>query len=157
MIEFAGEEPLPLPHKSKFQAPTSLGSLAELLSWFNELKPVFIPRSIWLRCQLALAEGFTNAVRHAHRGLPTNQVIDIEVTVLPQQIEIRVWDYGPSFDLEQKLHELPNFPDKSAGGGRGLKLLQDIADEISYQRTADQRNCLFIVKHYRDIHPTEED
>ncbi|NJK37749.1 MAG: ATP-binding protein [Oscillatoriales cyanobacterium RM1_1_9] len=152
MIEFEGAEPPTLPYKSKFQAPTSLDSLAEILSWFDRLQPDFVPRSVWLRCQLALAEGFTNAVRYAHQDSPQKQ-IDIEVNFLTQQIEIRVWDYGPPFDLEKKLQSLPTFPDRSAGGGRGLKLLQDIADELSYQRTADQRNCLLIVKYYEAVFP----
>ncbi|NJM63119.1 MAG: ATP-binding protein, partial [Oscillatoriales cyanobacterium RU_3_3] len=38
--------------------------------------------------------------------------------------------------------------DEIAEGGRGLKLMWQIADELSYTRTADDRNCLFVSKNY---------
>jgi serine/threonine-protein kinase RsbW len=38
--------------------------------------------------------------------------------------------------------------DEQAGGGRGIAILQKIADHLSYKRTDDNRNCLLIVKCY---------
>ncbi|MGB7428313.1 MAG: ATP-binding protein [Microcoleaceae cyanobacterium] len=128
-----------------------LDVLVDVLSWFSELAHQPVPQSIWLRCQLALAEGFTNAVRHAHKNLPSeNLFVEMKVSVTEGQIMIGIWDYGPTFDLIEKLQQISaQTIDKNAGGGRGLKLIQDIADELSYERTEDHRNCLKIVKHWQ--------
>ncbi len=148
MIEFQGSEPLLLPCKVKLQAPNTLDALSDILSWFGQLQHPLVPSSIWIRCQLALAEGFTNAVRHAHHNQPSDVTVEIEVTLCEEKIEIRIWDHGPPFDLINKLQQMPSRIDKGAGGGRGLKLMRDIADFLSYERTADGRNCLLIVKNY---------
>ena len=155
VIEFpAGSEPLKLPRKAKLQAPNTLDALSDILSWFARLQHPSVPSSIWIRCQLALAEGFTNAVRHAHRNLPSEQVtVEIEVALSDSQIEIRVWDYGPPFNLIEKLKQLPPQVEKGAGGGRGLKLMGDIADRLSYEPGPDGRNCLLIVKNYDPLDP----
>ena len=56
---------------------TTLDALGEVLTWFEAFRNAGIPDPIWTECQLALAEGFTNAVRHAHRALPESTPIDI--------------------------------------------------------------------------------
>lgn len=147
-----------VPENAQLQVPSSLDGLAKVLSWFDQLYQSSIPKAIWIRCQLALAEGFTNAVRHAHQGLSSDVPIDLQVTILEQQIEIRIWDQGAPFDLMQKIREMPNDIDHQTGGerslkggGRGLKLMRDIADDLNYERTADGRNCLIIVKNFEPI------
>ena len=39
--------------------------------------------------------------------------------------------------------------DEFPSGGVGIKIIGKIADELSYTRTSDSRNCLFIVKYYQ--------
>ncbi|UBF28303.1 ATP-binding protein [Kovacikia minuta CCNUW1] len=135
-------------HRAYLQVNTDLNALTEVLSWFDQFNGPPLSYQTWLQCQLALAEGFTNAVRHAHQGQPLELPIDIEVTVLSACLEIRIWDQGEPFNLRQKLDSLPQEMDSDAEGGRGLKLMQRIADSLSYTRTSDNRNCLLIVKHY---------
>ncbi|MEG4807545.1 hypothetical protein QUA82_08410 [Microcoleus sp. F8-D3] len=43
---------------------------------------------------------------------------------------------------------MSNSTDRLAEGGRGIKLLWQIADELSYTRTLDGRNCLSLSKTY---------
>lgn len=133
------------------QFPTDLKALDHVLSWFNQLHRPSIPRKVWLQCELALAEGFTNAVRHAHKGLSIDTLIDIEVILLPNRLEIRIWDSGASFDLEQRFRDTSKTVSPSSTGGRGIDILQKIADQLSYTRTEDNRNCLLIVKHYQGV------
>ncbi len=132
--------------KSSQAFPSDLKALDQVLTWFDQFNQPSIPKKVWLQCQLALAEGFTNAVRHAHKNLPTNVLLDIEVTLFPQALELRIWDQGPPFDLEKRVQEFEKTVDEKAGGGRGIYLLQKIADKLSYTRTSDNRNCLLIVK-----------
>lgn len=149
VVESKGFDQLKDPKKSIKQVPTDLRALDQVLSWFDQLYQPSIPKKVWLQCQLALAEGFTNAVRHAHRNFPTEVPIDIEVTLFSGSLEMRIWDQGLPFDFEQRLKAMDQKVDEQAGGGRGLAILQKIADKLSYTRTDDNRNCLLMVKTYQ--------
>lgn len=139
---------LKYPQTTRTQVNTDLGLLAQVLAWFNQLHQPSIPQSVWLKCELALAEGFTNAVRHAHFDKPLETPIEIEVTLRKQAIELRIWDYGSGFDLIEQLHDLPEPAAQETSGGRGLKIIEQTADEFSYRAVDEQRNCLIIIKHY---------
>lgn len=134
--------------QAHLQINTDLGALTQILSWFDQFKGTTISSSVWLQCQLALAEGFTNAVRHAHKNYPQETPIDIEITLFDQLLEIRIWDVGTGFDLNQRLNQMPLEIDQDAEGGRGLRLMQQMSDSLSYTQTADRRNCLLIVKKF---------
>jgi len=136
-----------VPQKTLSQFPSDLKVLDKVLLWFDQLNQPSIPKKVWLQCQLALAEAFTNAVRHAHRDCSSDVTIDIEVTLFPEFLEMRIWDHGTPFDLEQRLKNA-EVVNQNVEGGRGLAILQQISDQLSYQRTADNRNCLLIVKRY---------
>ena len=158
MIELKGSEKLQVLKKADLQVNTGLSALDRVLSWFAQLYEQRIPTSVWIRCQLALAEGFTNAVRHAHEGKRPDLPVDIEVAVCTESVEIKIWDSGAAFDLEQKIKDMSEKIDPESPGGRGLKLMKDIADSLSYTRTADGRNCLSIVKNYTPVlRPNDED
>ncbi|MBD2077492.1 ATP-binding protein [Phormidium sp. FACHB-592] len=132
---------------SQLQVRSTLDELSPVLDWFNQLHQPAIPKTIWMQCQTALAEGLTNAIRHAHTGKPAETPIEIVVTIQARSIEIRIWDEGAAFDLAQRLAALPQTVSPDAIGGRGLLLLQQFSDHLSYVRSGD-RNCLLIVKHY---------
>lgn len=127
---------------------TNLHDLNRVLAWFDGFDHAAIPALAWFQSKLALAEGFTNAVRHAHRDLLTDTPIEIQLNILSDCLEIRIWDRGFSFDLEGTIRHLPDDVDREAGGGRGLKLMQKMADVLTYTRTSEQRNCLLFVKYY---------
>ncbi len=129
---------------------TNLNDLNRVLVWFDGFDHATIPALAWFQSKLALAEGFTNAVRHAHRDLVPDTPIEIQLNILSDCLEIRVWDQGSSFDLEDTIRHLPNDIDRETGGGRGLKLMQKMADVLTYTRTPDRRNCLLFVKYYVD-------
>ncbi len=138
----------------QLQVNTDSNALGQVLSWFEQLKPPSISQMTWIECQTALAEGFGNAVDHAHRELPPETPIDIEVAIFSQAIEIRVWDSGSAFDFEQQLQQLSDEPDEIdelTERGRGLKIMQQISDYLSHTRTSDNRNCLLIVKSYSPV------
>lgn len=135
-------------HKASLQVNTDLDALAQVLDWFEQFNGSPIPAQTWMQCQLALAEGFTNAVRHAHRDQPVELAIDVEAQVFEDRIEIRIWDQGEPFDLNQRLESMPKELDSEAEGGRGLRLMERIADKLSYTRVQDTQNCLLIIKYY---------
>ena len=134
----------------QLQVKTDLNELVEVLVWFNQLYQDSVPKIDWLKCQTALAEAFTNVVRHAHKDRPLETPIELEAALSSDYLEIRIWDYGPQFDLEYKVSSLPSEVDETATGGRGLYLLKQIADGISYTRNGD-RNCLLLVKKFSPV------
>jgi serine/threonine-protein kinase RsbW len=116
------------------------------LQWLDQVSPATVPTDTWLACKLAIAEGFTNAVNHAHASLPRQTPVVVDITALDQSLEIRIWDHGQFFDLESKLAALPQQPDFEQETGRGLKLIQRIANSVDYIRTEDHQNCLVMLK-----------
>jgi len=90
---------------ARLQVNTNLDALPQVLDWYEELQSS-IPPEIFHYYQLALAEGFTNAVRHAHKDLPADTPIEIEFKVYEGRLEMRLWDCGKPFDLNAKLSEL---------------------------------------------------
>lgn len=135
-------------YQSSLRVSTDLNNLVDVLNWFEQLRQLEIPPKVWMQCQTALAEGFTNVVRHAHKGKSSETPVDMEVVVLANAIEIRIWDYGPPFDFGQKLDNLSDEIDIESSSGRGLKILKSVADHLSYDPMPDSRNCLLLVKYY---------
>jgi serine/threonine-protein kinase RsbW len=87
------------------QVNTELNALTIVLEWFEQLKDLSIPNEVWWNFQLALAEGFTNAVRHAHKNLPVETPVQLEILVFNGRLELKVWDCGPYFNFDAKLKE----------------------------------------------------
>ncbi|MBL1210868.1 glycosyltransferase family 2 protein [Geminocystis sp. GBBB08] len=123
-------------------------SFAQVLIWFEEIKPIYVPLRTWLECQTALGEGFDNALRHAHKDLPPKTAITIDILILSQGIEIKIWDQGKSFDWQGKIKNLPAEIDVLEEHGRGMVMLQELMDSSYYTTTPDQRNCLILFKSY---------
>jgi serine/threonine-protein kinase RsbW len=91
--------------KFSFQLNTDIKAVAQVLSRLEELDPLPIPETVLHQCKLAVVEGFTNAVRHAHKNLPTETPIELEITVFNERLEIKMWDRGKPFDFQGKLKE----------------------------------------------------
>ncbi|WP_103669764.1 anti-sigma regulatory factor [Pseudanabaena sp. BC1403] len=132
------------------QTTTNLNDLILVLDWFEQLPHKAIPNADWLRCKTALAEIFTNSVRHAHRNMPSETPISLEANLSDSSIEIKVFDFGSGFDLSGKLSKLEEV-DVTALGGRGLDLISQMVDVFTYDKTTDGRNCMRIVKYYVPI------
>lgn len=88
------------------QVNTDVKALTQVLEWFEQLQDLSLPNEVWWQFKLALAEGFTNAVRHAHKNLPVETPIQLEITVFNGRLELLVWDCGPHFDFDAKLKEI---------------------------------------------------
>lgn len=139
--------------RAYFTVVDQLNSLDQVLSEFEQLYQPWIPKKDWLQCQLALAEGFTNAVRHAHKHLSQPSSITIELLLSTEQMEIKIWDYGLPFDLEAFAAKLEKEGRTQLDGGQGIPILKKIANHLSYFRTIDNRNCLLIIKKFSILKP----
>ncbi|TAF52911.1 MAG: ATP-binding protein [Oscillatoriales cyanobacterium] len=129
---------------------SDLGLLVELQGWFENFcqqHPLLVQWDITqrYRFKLAMVEGFTNTVRHAHQHLPSETEIEAEIAlwVTPQaaRLTFRIWDCGAPFDPTQL--EEPE-PGTLQLGGYGWFLLRRLCDRVTYDRGEDDRNCLTI-------------
>ncbi len=135
--------------QSHLKVQTDLNALNQVLEWFEQVTANFLSEDRLYQCKIALTEGFTNVVRHAHQSLSETTPIDLEVTVFPHSIEIRIWDFGPYFDLENTLklvYQLHASDPLEYEGRRGLLFMSKLTDELSYTRMKDNRNCLLMRK-----------
>lgn len=144
-------DPISVAQRYHLLVTTNLEDLILVLQWFNQICQSVLSREILIQSQTALAEAFTNAVRHAHADKTAEVPIELEVYLNTDRLEICIWDSGPEFDLERCLKNstLRNRPD--AVGGRGIYLITQLTDQFSYRRTADQRNCLRMIKLLRTL------
>lgn len=98
----AARQPL---QKIHLKLNTDLKAVTQILSQMEQLESLPIPEAVLHQCKLAAIEGFTNAVRHAHKDLPEETPIELEVTVFNGSLEIAIWDSGKPFDFQAKLLE----------------------------------------------------
>jgi serine/threonine-protein kinase RsbW len=151
----------PIQHYT-LQLTTELESLEALLEWFEKIALEHLGEQTYWQCQLALTEGFTNTVRHAHKNLPPTTPIQLDVILWERGLEMKIWDCGQPFNLEaelqtrlqQKGDKLECDPLNLTEGGRGLVWMYELMDDLSYQRLSDRRNCLVLRKHLST--PTEK-
>ncbi len=112
-------------------------------------QPPLEPQRLWWECQTAIQEWVGNIVRYGHQQLPMETAIVIEATRTTEFIEIRVWDRGSFFDLGQQLAQQPDLDQNLQMGGRGLKIIEKVADRMDYFQTDDDRNCFVLIKYFR--------
>jgi serine/threonine-protein kinase RsbW len=135
-----------------FQVNSDLNALGSVLKWFTKVSESYLSSDCFLQCQTMLAEGFTNAVRHAHHNYPPQTLIEIELLFYSEYLEIQIWDSGMPFNLREKLDFLLQEQSDSsvislAEGGRGLKFIYALTDQFDYIRDHHQKkNCLIMQK-----------
>ena len=131
--------------KIHLKVKTDLNETEAVLSWFEVINQPPLPdQTVWWKCQTLLIEGFTNMVEHAHKNLPVEIPIELEVLRFSEHIEIRIWSVGEAFDLQKQLQITPELTDNFQERGRGLKIMSSIAEELSYLPTAEHHYCLFV-------------
>lgn len=109
----------PIKHHA-FEVKSRLEALDDVLNASNQVFAPLISADDWLQVQLAIAEAFTNVVRHAHTHLPQDTPVRIQMTLYGHALELKIFDMGPSFDFHRKLAHLRQHPEKLRGGGVAL-------------------------------------
>jgi serine/threonine-protein kinase RsbW len=106
--------------------------------------------------ELCVAEAATNAIRHAYHDQP-GRTVAILLSVTEDHLQIEVSDNGSPMPAEQErrlLHGTRSAEFRAgdrmslAEGGRGLQIIHDLMDEVSYVRT-DKVNRLRMIKQFQ--------
>ena len=90
---------------------------------------------------LLTSEAVTNGMEHGNR-FNESKMIFVEFVVDAKRIEISVEDQGPGFVREQVPDPLTD-AQLFASGGRGLFLLESIADEVTYENEGRKTRVFF--------------
>jgi serine/threonine-protein kinase RsbW len=146
----------PRTHTIRLTVETDLEKLTDVVAWFEQFKQPSISPQIWLEGQIAVVEGFTNVVRHAHQHLPPSTPIVLEVEVSSQALKIWIWDQGQAFDFDRNQEAMrqltsdtdfePLERDAHWGSILLLKLRAERGWRISYDRPTSYQNCLKLEK-----------
>ena len=91
-------------------------------------------------CELVLVEGCNNAIKYARPDAASQPVI-VEVSVEPNEIELRITDHGPGFTWP----ETARLPDAEKESGRGVYLIRALTDYSAYLRRSTE-NILVLRK-----------
>src|ERR1043166_7501717 len=97
-------------------------------------------------CELAVVEACNNAIKYVGADGICREV-GLEVICGKTELEIRVTDHTPGFELPKEI-QLPDFEKES---GRGLYLIDSLMDEVTYLRGRGE-NCL-VMRLKRDPAP----
>ena len=97
--------------------------------------------------ELALAEASNNAVLYVGEA-GRAQPVCLEASVGEQQVEVRITDHTPGFDLP----EVVELPDPLSESGRGLFMIKSLTDEASYLRSP-RENCFVLRKRRQALPP----
>jgi serine/threonine-protein kinase RsbW len=90
------------------------------------------------RLRLALAEAYSNVIRHAHREQPHLPVV-ICLEIENQAMALEIWDRGAGYDPEA--YHTPS-PEDRQEHGYGWMILNRLMDHVEYKPQIDGRNCL---------------
>ena len=90
---------------------------------------------------LALEEAVTNAIKHGNHNDPTKQ-ITIEYCVGADQVQIKVCDEGPGFNL-QAVPDPTLDENLEKPNGRGIMLMRAYMNEVTYP---GKGNCVLMVR-----------
>jgi serine/threonine-protein kinase RsbW len=69
------------------------------------------------------------------------------VNIFENLIEIRIWDYGLTFDLEKQLQleiQMNTEDSLKRESHRGLLLMDSLTDQLTYVRENEAKNCLIM-------------
>ena len=91
---------------------------------------------------LVLTEATTNAIKHATLMTPKDTV-RITIQIKDNELNIKVYDHGQGFDLENV--PLPDF-DQPKESGMGLFFIRTLMDSVTYTKQNDC-NVLEIIKY----------
>jgi serine/threonine-protein kinase RsbW len=151
-------ETRPLIEQASLIVETDLNEMTRVIQWFDQFNRPPLSYDSWLEGQLALIEGFTNAVRHAHRHLHTTTPIELDGQFSSKVFQLRIWDCGNPFDFEANLSKIdrltsepdfdPYIRETQWGSLILLKLRTQCGWQISYHHQPNLRNCLQLEKNF---------
>jgi serine/threonine-protein kinase RsbW len=96
---------------------------------------------------MSVIEAGTNAIQHGHR-LKRDQRVDVRFEIHPEQLEVLVSDFGPGFNLQEKVHDITAPEHLLDERGRGIFIMQTCMDQVDFDMSGG-RTTVRLVKRRR--------
>lgn len=124
-----------------FQMPNRLDAIDPMVLSLKRQVEGLLPDEAVFRFDICLCESLTNLVEHATPVID-GAIINVILTLLDTKIEVEIFDPegAAAFDLRDHGTALSDV-DAMAEGGRGLGLILECADRVTYG-SIDGRNRL---------------
>ncbi len=94
---------------------------------------------------LAVDEACTNIIRHAYKN-ENDKPIEITVSTKNKTIEIKIVDYGASFNPKKIKKPNLKIHQRKYKGGLGMFLMRALMDKVIYQIHKNNRNEVYLIK-----------
>jgi serine/threonine-protein kinase RsbW len=140
----------PIERKFLLQVPSSTENLALIREFVTSVgRQAQLEEADINNLELAVDEACANVIEHAYGHDTTKEVI-VRARFDNEALQISVIDEGRGFDptgvkqdsVEQLIHERKS-------GGLGIRLIQRLMDEVSYEIVPGQKNELHMTKKIR--------
>lgn len=129
-----------LPRRVPFRYPATLEYLRKLTGLVRQAASVY-GSDFAYQMELAASEVVTNVIKHAYTG--AGGEIRGQITLLPNRVELDLYDDGAPFDL-------PSIPPPDLAepheGGYGLLIVRKAVDEVTYTPASPDGNHWRLVK-----------
>ncbi|MBC7797797.1 MAG: ATP-binding protein [Pyrinomonadaceae bacterium] len=123
--------------KIEFELPSAIAPMHSILNYLQErLAKMGVIERETSNVFIALDEAFVNAVKHGNR-FNHEKIVKISAEISPSEARFTVEDEGEGFDVSAIPDPLdPENLFKTSG--RGVLLIQNIMDEVSYNERGNQ-------------------
>ncbi len=88
------------------------------------------------KISISVIEACTNALEHGNKCCPEKDV-KVILTMRPDRLVIEVQDHGAGFNFEDYLEHIPDPTDVSKQRGRGIFIMQNMMDSLSFENLPD--------------------
>lgn len=139
----------PRPGSSRLVIAGRHAELRRAGEWLRELAAAHgLDRQLGYGLELAMDEALTNVMNYAYPDGGTHDIV-LELRATPDGIALEIADDGVPFNpLDHAIDELSADLEKSRPTGRGVRLMRQFMDDITYVRR-DGRNVLTLVLRLR--------
>lgn len=137
--------PKKLHKEAKFKSTTNnLGEIRKFIT--GVLSDIKISNEEKDKIILAVDEACTNIIKHAYKLSPDNDIM-IQVHLNNSELQIKIIDYGESFDpLLIPVPDIKEFYRTHKVGGLGLHLIRTLMDEVSFNIVPGVQNEVTLKK-----------
>ncbi|MGM0607279.1 MAG: ATP-binding protein [Candidatus Muiribacteriota bacterium] len=99
--------------------------------------------------RMSLEEALANSIEHGYKDSEREGLVQVYVICLQDEIIIFIDDYGKGFDREKLIKKVDKKIDEPyALRGRGLLILEKIADEVYYDSIKNKGSSMIIAKKF---------
>lgn len=116
----------------KIEIPSIIENIRIIESFIDNAKERFeLDDDIYGNIMIAVTESVSNAIKHGNRGDKSKSVL-LSLTIKDDVIKFVIEDEGKGFDYN--LLPDPTAPENlEKTGGRGIFLMKNLADEVTFQ------------------------